>query len=141
MTTFQRMTSPFDTICPPELHRARTLLHVSAGLGLLGLLVVVGAGGFDPVSGVAGLVGIVLQIVLASKLAEGRNWARIVLTIFIALSLLLALVGTTSWDLLLSVGTVGVVIVLVGLVQIVLSVIVLLLMWREASSRYIAAQR
>jgi len=141
MANFRRMTSPFDTICPPELERARTLLYVSAGLGVLGLLIVFGAGGFEPVSGIAGLVGIVLQVVLAAKPAEGRNWARIVLTIFIVLSLLLALVGIAGWGLLLSVGTIGVVIVLLGIVQIVLSVIVLVLMWREASSRYIGAQR
>jgi hypothetical protein len=72
----------------------------------------------------------VLRIVIAMSLARGHAWARIVLTIFVAFSLIGAIAelfqgGGAMWR---------------GIVTIIVEIVILWLMWNAKSSAYIAAK-
>jgi hypothetical protein len=78
-------------------------------------------------AGVFAIVISVLRIIIAISLGRGHNWARILLTVFVALSLLSAVFelfqgGGAFWR---------------GLGAIVVEIVILWLMWNRSSSAYI----
>ena len=80
----------------------------------------------------SGLIGAALWIWMAQRIRAGRNWARIVSTVFFAIDTISALVSASGASTL-SVGgatrVYGIVVWLIGLVAIVF-------LWQRASSDY-----
>lgn len=79
------------------------------------------------VAGVVLIVAAVVRIVLAVFLAKGHNWARIVITVFIAFGIISAVTGLFSGQFL------------PALVSLVVEIAILWLMWNRDSSAYIEA--
>jgi len=81
-------------------------------------------------AGIFVIVISVLRLIIAISLGRGHNWARILLTVFVALSLLSAVFelfqgGGAFWR---------------GAGAIVIEIVILWLMWNSASSAYIQAK-
>jgi len=79
------------------------------------------------VAGLVLIIAAVVRIILAVYLAKGHNWARIVITVFIAFGLISAVAGLFSGQFL------------PALVSLVVEIIILWLMWNRDSSDYIEA--
>ncbi|BCW49762.1 hypothetical protein StoSoilB13_21040 [Arthrobacter sp. StoSoilB13] len=98
----------FKTMGLPTELKVSYFIWVISGLlgllfGLIGLFAIIAAFAFMP--GVAALLLVLLiislavaaaQIVLAMKMKEGKEWARLALTILAAVSLLLAIFGSIN---------------------------------------------
>jgi hypothetical protein len=78
------------------------------------------------------VVGLALAVLFAVKMRAGRNWARIVITVFAAVRVLSAL---------LSLPLVGGVEMILSIVVALLSVAVVVLMFRPDAKAYFASQR
>ncbi|WP_028050791.1 hypothetical protein [Cellulomonas sp. URHD0024] len=140
---------------PSSLTRAVQLMYVGAALSLLGIVVswatksqlhdkVAAAGPAltaDEVdtavtaglvfATVLGLVAVIVWLWMAAANGAGRSWARIVSTVLGALSV----VGT-----LLSLSNSAGPAIALQLVSVVLAVVILVLLWRPASSAYYQAR-
>ncbi|GAB3673213.1 hypothetical protein GCM10028814_00700 [Angustibacter aerolatus] len=81
---------------------------------------------------VGGLIGVALWILMAVFNGRGAQWARIVATVLGGISVLSAVS--------LLVQTVPPFTLVVGLLQVVLAVVILVLLWRPASSAYYRAR-
>lgn len=98
----------FKTMGLPTELKVSYFIWVISGLlgllfGLIGLFAIIAAFAFMP--GVAALLLVLLiislavaaaQIVLAMKMKEGKEWARLALTVLAAVSLLLAIFGSIN---------------------------------------------
>lgn len=73
---------------------------------------------------VSGIVGLALYVLFAIFLRRGANWARIVLTVLTALSLIANIIT-------LATGNVG-----LGLLQVILAVIATILIFRKPANEY-----
>ncbi|MGY4643288.1 hypothetical protein [Cellulomonas sp. URHB0016] len=136
---------------PSTITRAVQLMYVGAALSLVGIVVAwatksqlhdqiaeasptLSASGVDTAVTAAlgigtfvGLVGVGLWIWMAFANGAGKSWARILSTVFGGLSVVSTLIGLRN--------ATGVTIVL-QLVSLVLAVVILVLLWRPASSAF-----
>ena len=78
------------------------------------------------------VVGVALAVLFAVKMRAGRNWARIVITVFAAFRVL---------SVLLSLSLMGGVEMILSIVAALLSVAVVVLMFRPDAKAYFASQR
>lgn len=85
------------------------------------------------VTAILGVIFLVLEVFFVLKMRAGRNWARITLTIFAAIS-----VASTLFSLVQ--GAPGITVV-TGPVGVVLQVTATVLLYRRASNAYFSVQR
>ncbi len=85
---------------------------------------------------ILGILGILLWLLMAWKNGQGRSWARIVATILAGLNVLLTLGGLAIGG---ATGTSsGAISTLISILTLVVSVAVVVLLWRKESSEYYA---
>jgi lipid-A-disaccharide synthase-like uncharacterized protein len=143
---------------PASLTIAVVLQYISAILGLIagGAMFLSGLAAIDPearrafedvmaqqgITGVTGadigiglaMIGVlivaisVVRLIIAISLGRGRNWARVVITVFALLSMLMSVGQLFGGDAINILG---------GAVGIAIEVVILWLMWNGASSAYI----
>lgn len=91
--------------------------------------------------GVLFLVLYGLGLLFTFKMRQGRNWARIVLTIVSAIYVLFWLISLGGIGQMVSAGIVGLVSVVLGVVQLLLIVGALYFMFRPAANQYFQQPR
>jgi len=85
---------------------------------------------------ILGILGILLWLLMAWKNGQGRSWARIVATILAGLNVLLTLGGLAIGG---ATGTSsGAISTLISILTLVVSVAVVVLLWRKESGEYYA---
>ncbi|GAA2569853.1 hypothetical protein [Pseudonocardia hydrocarbonoxydans] len=87
------------------------------------------------------IVSLVIVAAVAAVIVQmrnGRNWARIVLTVLGVLGVLAGAVALIGLSLLLGAGVLGLVVVLASAVQIILAVAAIVMMYRPAAKAYFA---
>lgn len=89
---------------------------------------------------IGNIVVIVVIAAAAFFMRQGRNWARIVLTVFGAISVLFGLIALVAAGLLLSAGAFGVMIVLALVLQVVLVIAAVVFMYRGGAKPYFTAR-
>ncbi|GIG19352.1 hypothetical protein Cch01nite_00760 [Cellulomonas chitinilytica] len=136
---------------PASVTRAVQLMYAGAALSLVGIVVAwatksslrdtvatatpsLSASELDTavtialtVATVVGLVGVGLWLWMAAANNAGRSWARIVATVFGGLN-----VVSTLYSLVSSAGPA----IILNLLSVALAVVILVLLWRPASSEY-----
>lgn len=163
MTDYQPMAAPAAGRTPtrggrpPSIKAAVTVVWIWVALGAISFVVTLanlddivaqalqnapadapiteGAARTGVIAGAAlGLViGAVLPAVLAIFLRRGQNWARIVLTILAALTILLGLIGLATGGA----ATQGAVLLVLQVLTLVLAIGLLVVLWRPASSAWL----
>lgn len=140
---------------PASLTRAVQLMYVGAALSLVGIVLAwatkdtirdsiadsgtaLSADALDTAvtvslvfGTVVGLIGVGLWLWMAAANKAGRSWARVVATVFGGLNILFTLYGLTTG---VTPGSIA------NLVSVVLAVVILVLLWRPASSEYYRAR-
>lgn len=108
-----------------DLIGAVTTIVGGAALAAMGGSAPAGAAAGVLIVGIMTLVLVVIELIVVFKLRNGKNWARVVITILEALGLLILLSG-------------------MGLTQVLaaaISVVIIVLLWVPASNAYFAARR
>ena len=152
-------TAQAAAVRPPAMDQAILLMKVGAGISLLGLLITLFSRGtirdavekasqnaatpMSPsqidaavtagiVTGiVAGLIGVALWLWMASANGKGKSWARVVATVFFAISVLSFLVSLIQAQPLLT--------RVLGIVQVVLGAYIIFLIYKKESSEFYRA--
>lgn len=92
-------------------------------------------------SAIFGLIGVALYLWLTLSMRNGRNWARITLTVFAVLGLIAVLIELAALGILFSIGFGGVLEAVLNIVQGVLIILALVFMYRRESSEFFRASR
>lgn len=82
------------------------------------------------------VVAIIITAVVVIMMRNGKNWARIVLTVLGVLGVLVALIGFSNVSLLLAVGPIGVLSVVLSVIQIAVVVAAIVFMFRPGAVAY-----
>ncbi|SHK13355.1 hypothetical protein SAMN05443637_1032 [Pseudonocardia thermophila] len=90
---------------------------------------------------VVGLIFLALYLLFVFKMRAGRNWARIVLTVLGALSVLFTLISFGSVIQQFSAGALGAVSAILTIGQLLLIIAAIVFMWRPAAAAYFSQSR
>ena len=145
-------TTPTKGTAPASVKTAVTLIWVSVALGVISSIVTFvflddivdtsGTSGVDPdtvritviISAVVGLViSVAIAALFAYFISKGANWARIVYTVILGLSIAFNLFGLF--------GAQPVILVVISVVSIALSIAILFFLYRPESNRYFKADQ
>jgi hypothetical protein len=121
---------------PKPVRQAVMLLFVLIAVGVINLIITLTQSDAPTVGGgVPGtLIFVALYTWLTLMIRNGKNWARIVITVLFLIGILLGLVG-------LAVAGVPAILKLVSAVQIAVQIAVLVLLFARASNEFFAARR
>lgn len=90
---------------------------------------------------VFGIVLIGLFLLFAFMMRNGRNWARIVLTVVGAISVISNLLSVGTYGQLFAMGIVGIISVVLSIIGLVLTIAVIYFMFRPAANQYFKGVR
>ncbi|WP_367134601.1 hypothetical protein [Saccharothrix sp. HUAS TT1] len=85
------------------------------------------------------LVLSVVWILVVMQMRKGANWARILLTVLGALSVIAGLLGLLALGVMFSIGFLGAIQALLGLVQLAITIAAIVFMFKSDSNRYFKA--
>lgn len=84
------------------------------------------------------VIGIVLYLVVYNGLKKGKNWARVLGTVFAALAILSGLFGLFGATIF---GGLGILLIVVGVVQIIVDILWIVTAYRAPNSAYFAQNK
>ncbi len=116
---------------PKEVETAFRLWIANVVLGIIGAVM---SFALSALGVVIALIFAALYLLFAFKMRQGRNWARITLTVLGGIGVLMGVLG-----LLFSTGALGVLGLLLSIVQLVLIVAAIYFMFRPAANAYFTA--
>lgn len=90
---------------------------------------------------VFGLILLALYLFFVFKMRAGRNWARIVLAVLSAISIISTLIGIGSIGMLFGLGVLGALSGILSLVQLLLLIAAVYFMFRPAANAYFSSGR
>jgi hypothetical protein len=94
------------------------------------------------------IVGVVVSLVILAlylffifQMRAGKNWARIVLAVLGAISVVFGLIGFSGYGVYMQAGGIGVIVVILSILQLILIIAAIVFMFRPDANAYFTAPR